>query len=106
MSMGPRNAATSARTATTTSVTGDPSEGNSGNNPAEKSDYRLEVDDAEQSEGLLSGRDQQRPPRGAFGLAGSGAGSLQMIDQVAQHPAVPVACYCVASILMTVVNKV
>lgn len=95
--------------ASAASVNGDPAAGNAANDPTTgqtKSDYRFEVDDSDQSHGLLSEQSQERPPRNAFGLASSNAGSLQMIDQVAHHPALPVACYCLASILMTVVNKV
>lgn len=87
-------------------MNGDPAAGNASNGPGERSEYRLEVDDTDQSTGLLSGQDEDRAPKGAFSRAGSSAGSLQMMDQVAHHPALPVACYCVASILMTVVNKV
>lgn len=31
---------------------------------------------------------------------------LQLSGSIANHPALPVMCYCAASILMTVVNKV
>jgi len=58
----------------------------------EKDEYRLMVDD------------QESAAKNSFGIA-TNAGSGQLIDQVASHPALPVACYCVASILMTVVNK-
>ena len=58
---------------------------------SEKDQFRLNMD--ESSSGKTS-----------FGIA-TNAGSGQLIDQVASHPALPVACYCLASILMTVVNK-
>lgn len=106
MAAGRPTSASSPGIATTATINGDPAAGNAANGAGEKSEYRLEVDDSNQNEGLLSGHSEDRAPRGAFGRAGSSAGSLQMIDQVAHHPALPVACYCVASILMTVVNKV
>ena len=61
----------------------------------EKGDYNLLVDDEQAARGKQS-----------FGIAGSTAGGGQLIEQVVSHPALPVACYCVASIIMTVVNKV
>jgi hypothetical protein len=63
---------------------------------------RMHVDDSAQAP-LLPQPVQASP---TFKVAGASAGSGYLIEQVAQHPALPVACYCVASILMTVVNKV
>ena len=63
----------------------------------EKADYRIDL-----------GSVQNSTPKESkvFGLATSTAGSGQMIEQALTHPALPVLSYCVASILMTVVNKV
>ena len=44
--------------------------------------------------------------KSAFGLAPPSAGGGQLIETALTHPAVPVAAYCAASIVMTVVNKV
>lgn len=62
-----------------------------------KDDYRLVIDDS-QSNSDTSGK--------SFGLAPTTAGTGQTIEQALTHPAVPVLCYCVASIIMTIVNKV
>jgi len=59
----------------------------------EKDQFRMNMDESGSS------------AKNSFGIA-TNAGGGQLIDQVASHPALPVACYCVASILMTVVNKV
>ena len=59
---------------------------------SEKDQFRLNME-----EGNSSGKT-------SFGIATRNAGSGQL-EQIGSHPALPVACYCLASILMTVVNK-
>lgn len=71
-------------------------------------DFRLNVDDDgmdEDKQALLSGTAKSKG-QAVFNIAPSSAGGGHLIEQVAAHPALPVACYCCASILMTVVNKV
>ena len=56
---------------------------------ADKGEYKLVVDDDADKRGSVS------YPEGAQIKA----------ESVASHPALPVLCYCVASISMTVINK-
>lgn len=70
-------------------------------------DYRLEIDDDAVSSGRIS------PPLGSPGPRGSvsyaqlpGGQAGPAATSLASHPALPVLCYCVASICMTVINKV
>ena len=77
-------------TASTSLMNGESSSGSE--ERSEKDQFRLNME-----EGNSSGKT-------SFGIA-SNAGSGQLIEQVGRHPALPVACYCLASILMTVVNK-
>ena len=64
--------------------------------PGSKGDYRMvgmnEEDDAHQQHASRS-------------VHKGGAGLLS-VPEPSQHPALPIASYCIASIVMTVVNKV
>lgn len=76
-------------TASTSLMNGESSTGSE--ERSEKDQFRLNME-----EGNSSGKT-------SFGIAHHAGGG--QLEQVGSHPALPVACYCLASILMTVVNK-
>lgn len=61
---------------------------------------------------VLMNQDEERKVNTSLGLnperemRTSYAASTGLVDFILHHPALPVMCYCAASILMTVVNKV
>ncbi|GAA5886658.1 hypothetical protein JCM16303_001401 [Sporobolomyces ruberrimus] len=69
-----------------------------------KGDYKVVVGDDPES-GLGSGPSLSPNLRSSFS-AGSGLRPQPApVDQLVNHPALPILCYCASSILMTVVNK-
>jgi len=69
---------------------------------AAKGDYRMvgiseEDDDSSRSNSLLSSVSGK--------VVGKGGGGLLSVPEQSQHPIFPIASYCIASIVMTVVNK-
>lgn len=80
--------------------------------PNGKGDYTLTVgtDEAASEKNREQLGNNYEPTSGGnvsvSGKHGGSAGQMIMVDKVMTSPALPIACYCVASILMTVVNKV
>ncbi|GAA6026316.1 hypothetical protein JCM11491_003427 [Sporobolomyces phaffii] len=69
-----------------------------------KGDYKVVVDqDTEQ--GLAAGGQGSQPMRASFSASGGLRVPPSPVDQLVNHPALPILCYCASSILMTVVNK-
>ncbi|GAA5845698.1 hypothetical protein JCM11251_003931 [Rhodosporidiobolus azoricus] len=67
-----------------------------------KGDYKVVIDQ-ESEPALAASRAQSFSSQG--GLPGRTAPPPSSMDQLLNHPALPVLCYCASSILMTVVNS-
>ncbi|KAL8281186.1 hypothetical protein RQP46_006544 [Phenoliferia psychrophenolica] len=68
-------------------------------------DLRLDIDSEPASSGRDSPTHNSPGPRGSAYAALPGGQAGPPASDLASHPALPVLCYCIASICMTVINK-